>query len=158
MGGVAVIDEALAGFLESPVMIILGTHSDGAPEIARGLGAAVETGTGVLTILLSAWQWPATLANLRANGQIAATFSRPADYETYQVKGRVLAITEPGEAELALARRYSERIAQTLAGLGVEPEISAHWRVATDLVVLRILPERVFVQTPGPLAGQVRRG
>lgn len=154
------IDADLATFLESPVMIILGTGSAAGPQIGRGLGATVSEGGLALHVMVSAWQWPATVANARANGQVAATFARPADYVTYQVKGLVDRVATPTPAQRAVALRYAARIAEALADLGQPPDRTAPWRSEQDLVALRIRPREVFVQTPGARAGSPleRRG
>jgi hypothetical protein len=147
------IDAELAAFLESPVMIILGTGVEGVPEIGRGLGASVEADGAALDIIVSAWQWPETVAQARATGLIAATFARPADYVTYQVKGRVDRVAPLTPALEACAARYAACITEVLAGLGLPPELTAPWRSGRNLVALRIRPAQVFVQTPGPRAG-----
>ena len=152
------IDAELAAFLESPVMIILGTGAEGVPEIGRGLGASVDEGGEALHVMVSAWQWPETVANARANGRIAATFARPADYVAYQVKGRVDLIAPPTPALHACAMRYAASIAEALAELGQPPDRTAPWRSERDLMALRIRPEQVFVQTPGPRAGSLLAG
>ena len=152
------IDAELAAFLESPVMIILGTGAEGIPEIGRGLGASVEEGGLALHVIVSAWQWPQTVAQSRATGLIAATFSRPADYVTYQVKGQVDRVAPLTPALEACAVRYAARIVDVLAGLGLQPELTAPWRSERDLVALYIRPEQVFVQTPGPRAGTLLTG
>lgn len=149
------IGTQLAAFLESPVMIILGTGAEGVPEIGRGLGAAVAPGGAVLHVMVSAWQWPETVANARVNGRIAATFARPADYVTYQVKGRVELVMPPTPALAACAARYAARIAEALAALGQPPARTAPWLSSRDLVALRIRPEQVFEQTPGGRAGRL---
>ena len=157
----SLINAELAAFFESPVMIILGTGAEGVPEIGRGLGALVEEGGEALHVMVSAWQWPETVANARANGLIAVTFARPADYVTYQVKGRVDLVAPPTPALHACAMRYAARIAEALAELGLPPERTAPWRSDRELVALRIRPEQVFVQTPGARAGSLlaeRRG
>lgn len=147
------IDAELAAFLESPVMIVVGTGAEGAAEIGRGLGAAVENAGRTLHVVISAWQWPETVAQARTIGRIAVTFARPADYVTYQVKGRVDCVAALTPALLACAARYASQIVEVLAGLGLQPELTAPWRSERDLVALRIRPEQVFVQTPGPRAG-----
>ncbi|WP_207540875.1 hypothetical protein [Sabulicella rubraurantiaca] len=149
------IDAELAAFLESPVMIIVGTGIGGVPEIGRGLGASVEAGGGALHLIVSAWQWPQTVSQARANGAIAVTFARPTDYVTYQVKGQVDRVAPLTPALQDRAARYAAEIVEVLAGLGMPPAITAPWRSRRDLVALRIRPRQVFVQTPGPRAGQV---
>jgi hypothetical protein len=149
------IQQDLAAFMASPVMIILGTRDDGLiPEIARAVGAAVRREEGCIDLMLSAWQWPKTVANVRTNGQLAVTFARPSDYVSYQVKGHATMV--PTTAEHAtLARRYMESMASTLGELGLEQRIVAPWLIDQDLVALRLSAQEIFVQTPGAKAGQL---
>ena len=147
------IDAELGAFLESPVMIVIGTGAKGAAEIGRGLGAAVEDAGKTLHLVVSAWQWPETVAQARTTGRIAVTFARPADYVTYQVKGQVDRVAPLTPFLRACAERYASGIVQVLAGLGLPPELTAPWRSERDLVALHIRPGQVFVQTPGPHAG-----
>jgi hypothetical protein len=148
------IDAELAAFLESPVMIVIGTGAEGAAEIGRGLGAAVEDAGKVLYLVVSAWQWPETVAQAHTTGRIAVTFARPADYVTYQVKGQVDGVAPLTPALRAQAARYASGIVEVLAGLGLPPELTAPWRSERDLVALCVRPAQVFVQTPGPGAGR----
>jgi hypothetical protein len=151
--GTCRIDAELAAFLESPVMIVIGTGAEGLAEIGRGLGASVEADGTALHVIVSAWQWPGTVAQARATGRIAVTFARPADYVTYQVKGQVDRVAPLTPALEACAARYAARITEVLLGLGMPPQVTAPWRSERDLVALRIRPAQVFVQTPGPRAG-----
>jgi len=87
------IDAALATFLESPVMIIVGSCDDGLlPQVARAAGVVVDRAKGRVDLIVSGWQWPQTIANVGRNGQLAVTFARPADYVSYQLKGRAAII------------------------------------------------------------------
>ena len=149
------IQQDLAAFMASPVMIILGTRDDAlVPEIARAIGAVAHRADGCVDLAVSEWQWSKTVANVRANGQLAATFARPSDYVSYQVKG--LATAAPATAEhVALARRYIERMASILGELGLERQIVAPWLVERELVTLRLSVQEIFVQTPGAKAGQL---
>jgi len=147
-----VIDPELAAFLAGPVMTIVGSR-DGRnrAEIGRGVGTRVIT-AGVVEVVVSGWQWPATLANLRANGAAAITFANPADYVCYQIKGQ--AALRPAEAaDLALSAGYIAAMTAALAALGVEQALSAQWLTNRGPVVVRTAVESVFIQTPGPRAG-----
>ncbi|WP_414475320.1 hypothetical protein [Microvirga sp. M2] len=149
------IPQDLAAFMASPVMIILGTRDDPlVPEIARAVGAAVRREEGCIDLVVSEWQWPKTVANVRANGQLAATFARPSDYVSYQVKGR--AVVAPTSAEhFNLATRYRESMVSTLGELGLEQRVVAPWLVGRDLVTLHLSVQEIFVQTPGAKAGRL---
>jgi hypothetical protein len=152
------LDPDLANFMSSPVMIILGTSSDALqPEIGRAVGALVRPEQGVVQLVLSAWQWAGTLSNVRANGRLSATFARPSDYVSYQVKGRASVISTTDE-HLARAGAYIDAISLVLAELGLEREVSAPWLVDRDLAALSLVVDSVFVQTPGPKAGEMLHG
>lgn len=149
-----IVDAALAAFLQGEAMIIVGTHGEaGRPEIARAVGATMAA-PDLVTLHISQWQWPQTLADLRANGRIAATFSRPEDYVSHQIKGRVRHILPADPAQCAAAARYSRTMAAVLARLGVPPAVSTPWREVRDLAAVTMAVEEVFVQTPGPGAGR----
>lgn len=145
----------LATFLSSPVMIILGTcDTRHRPDIGRGVGARVDSEAGLLEVILSAWQWPGTVANIRDNGRAAITFARPNDYVTYQVKGPAQ-IADPDPQALTLSTRYINKVTDVLCELGLERRLITDWLTQRDAVIIRQTIESVFVQTPGSKAGSL---
>ena len=148
------MDAELASFLSSPVMIIIGTSSErNTPDIARAVGARIDRDAGVADLVVSAWQWPGTVRNLRSNGRVAVTFARPSDYVSYQVKGS--AAVRPADTEdLLRSERYMADILQVLTGLGLDRRLAAPWLTNREAVAVRIDVDSVFVQTPGSKAGQ----
>lgn len=149
------INHDIAVFMTSPVMIVLGTSDDASqPAIGRAIGVLVQKDEGCIDVMVSEWQWPAAVANVRANGRLAATFARPSDYVSFQVKGRAAVL--PATAEhLSSAVRYVERITATLEGLGLDSRIVTPWFVNRDLLAVRLSVDEIFVQTPGARAGQL---
>lgn len=149
------VNQELAAFMASPVMIVLGSCDDTlVPEIGRGIGAIVCDGGAFVDLMVSEWQWPKTVANVRANGRLSVTFARPSDYVSYQIKGNA-AVMPATDEHKSFSTRYAGRIAATLGELGLEGRVVAPWLVEKDLVVLRLSVEEVFVQTPGAKAGQL---
>ncbi len=148
-----VIDDELADFVASHVMIIVATAG---PQIARAVGARADHAAGRLDLLVSAWQWPEAVAELGPAGRIAATFARPVDYVSLQVKGIVEDVRPADSDDRARAAGYIAGITGMLVGLGLDPLIIEPWQSDRDLLRLRIRPEAVFVQTPGPQAGRLR--
>jgi len=147
------IDSDLAAFLTSPVMIILGTcNAHGSPDIGRGVGARVDSSGATVDVVVSGWQWPGTVANVRNSGRAAVTFARPSDYVTYQVKGRAH-IVEYDAVASAICSRYIPKITDVLCGLGLEQRLIADWLTDREAVLIRLGLETAFVQTPGPKAG-----
>ncbi|RXZ66343.1 pyridoxamine 5'-phosphate oxidase family protein [Pelagerythrobacter rhizovicinus] len=148
------IDEELAAFMASPVMIILGScDGQSKPEIGRAMGALAHAADNRIDLMVSAWQWPRMVANVRAGARLAATFARPSDYVSYQVKGHATVATATDD-HAAAAAHYIERITATLGGLGLDRHLVAPWLVSRDLVVLCLSVEEIFIQTPGTKAGQ----
>ena len=149
------IDAALATFLESPVMIIVGSCDDGLlPQVARAAGAVVDRAKGRVDLIVSGWQWPQTIANVGRNGRLAVTFARPADYVSYQVKGRA-AVIPASAAHRQCAQRYIEAMTETFVRLGLDRMVVAPWLVDLEPQVLRLAVETIFVQTPGEKAGSI---
>lgn len=147
------LDDDLATFLQSPVMIIIGSHdAAGQPQVGRGHGALVDAVAGVVELLFSRWLWPGTAGNIAANGAIAVTFARPRDYAAYQIKGKAtLLVPEPRHVQAAAA--YDDAIRAALGAQGIPPPLIASWLSDRDPVVARIAVAEAFVQTPGPRAG-----
>lgn len=149
------IDERLAAFIEGPVMIILAVADQmNRPTIARAVGARFDPEAESISILVSRRQWPGLTGALAPHGRIAATFCRAADYTTYQVKGRITRVEEPCAEAHDLAARYVGITGETLGGLGVGQDLIDQWVSPEDIVILDFTPAAVFVQTPGPAAGQ----
>jgi hypothetical protein len=149
------IDAELAAFIESPVMIIVGTCDDTLlPQIARAVGAIVDSAKTRIDLVVSGWQWPDTIANVRRNGRLSVTFARPSDYVSFQVKGRAT-VKPASAAHRARAENYIGAMTATLVGNGLDRAVIAPWLVDREPMALRLAAEMIFVQTPGDKAGQM---
>jgi hypothetical protein len=143
------IGDELARFVSGPVTIILGTvDAAGRAEIGRGLAGAVVAEDAV-EILLSRAQWAATADDVAATGRLAGTFTRPADYVSYQLKGSATLRAADAE-DRARGEAY---IAETRDALGLAPGLADQWLRAEDPVVLCLKVDAIFIQTPGRRAG-----
>lgn len=147
------IPSDLAEFLESTVSILVGSRDDFLfPESVRAMGARVEPGGKELTVFLPEATNASTLANLRSNGRIAVCFSRPADHQSVQLKGSVREIAPAPDSDRERIERYRAGLAKALGEYGMPPRISyrvAYW----PSQAVRVEIESMFVQTPGPGAG-----
>ncbi len=148
------ISPELQSFLESGISVLVGTRDlDLVPECVRGVGARVEPGGAEVTVFVPVATGGLTVANAQASGRIAVCFSRPQDHRTIQLKGKVAAITDADLNDRAQIDRYREGFAEELGWLGVPPSIVlrfAHW----PCHAIRFACDAVFVQTPGPGAGE----
>jgi hypothetical protein len=147
------ITEELAEFIESGVSIQLGTRDARlVPDCVRLVGARVERGGGEVTVFLPRGTGAKSLANLKDNGRIAVCFSRPADHRSIQLKGRAVSLEDALPADRPIVDRYRAALADVLSVLGVPPRTLlriGHW----PCTAARFQVESVFVQTPGPGAG-----
>lgn len=148
-----ILDEKLRQFLQGPVMQVLCVgDADGRPVIARGCGLLIDA-DGHIELLLSTWQWPRAASLLRRGCAIAVTFMQPASYECYQIKGDAAVVAATGE-HIDAARRYIAQTFASLRTLGLPRPLDDAYFTYADPIVLRIKPERIYVQTPGAGAGR----
>lgn len=147
------ISADLAGFIESGVSILVGSRDASLlPECIHAAGARVEGGGAGLTVFLPLATSATTVANLRENGRIAVTFSRPGDHRAVQVKGRVAALREGDEAAREAVERHRGALARALSVVGVPPRLTLR-TACWPCLEARLHVEGVFLQTPGPGAG-----
>lgn len=140
--------------MESGVSLLVGTRDAALrPASARAFGVEISAPTGTATVFVAAAGTQVTLANLRDNGQLALTFSRPIDHRSLQVKGRVLSITEADERQRRLQDRYFSRFAEGLIFTGLRQNLLRRIRYFPSYAV-RFRIESMFDQTPGPGAGR----
>jgi len=147
----------LVEFMEGGVSLLVGSR-DGAlrPTSARGFGVEIDAASGTATVFLAAAGAALTLGNLRENGQIALTFSRPVDHRSLQVKGSVLSITETDERQRGVQDRYFSLFCEGLVWSGLREHLLRRIRYYPSYAVsFRI--ESMFDQTPGPGAGRVAK-
>lgn len=148
------IPDDILSFLAAPVTILVGGRGAGfAPEIARGVGLCPGPGDDCIDVMISAWQWPGTVANLRDNGALALTVSDPRSYRTYQLKGTAR-LQPPTAACQEAAAAYVQQTLAMFDALAMPAGFAGHWLSLRDLVVARLTVEEIYIQTPGPTAGQ----
>lgn len=149
-----IIDAELASFMQRDVMIATAARGmSQRPAIGRGVGLRLSQDRALLDVLVSRAQWPVVVLGQNAGAAWAVTVSDPADYRTFQVKGRLAEVADAGPEDLALADRYIAAATRALVALGVQPDQAACWFSTEDLVRVRLIPIAVFWQTPGAGAG-----
>lgn len=145
----------IAAFLDGPAMILLST-SDHAHRaaIARGSGVRFDRRTGQVDVLLCHSQWPDAVRNAATGAPVAITVVRPSDYRAFQIKGIIRSVEAATDEEQQRATAYVARMLEVMAELGVTRLQLSHTLTDKDLVRVSFLPTDLFVQTPGPDAGQ----
>jgi hypothetical protein len=143
----------MAAFLQSGVAVVVATRNDDLrPEIGRGWGPQVAADGTAVALCVSVPPGSRTRENLRSNGAIAATFSRPSTYRTVQLKGDVLDVREPSEGELARVQAHLAAFLDDVQQIGVRPS-DARALLERDLAAVTFEVRELFDQTPGPNAG-----
>ncbi len=162
-----------AAFIQGPVSISLASRDAvRRTTIARGLSCRVSEARDQISILVCGVRAAPLLAELRvdegmdargrathgavAGGWVAASYSLPATHETLQVKGRDARVepAQPGDEALAAAHRAA--FATQIAVAGFTPaftEALLHHEPG-QLYWVRFTPAAVYMQTPGPRAGE----
>ena len=145
--------------IEDGVGVSLACCHDGWPNLVRAIAGHLEA-DGQLAVFVSGTDAAALVAALRVGDPLAVVFSKPSTHRTLQVKGRLQSVCKASDEELALALRRAAAMTADLVSIGYG-EAFGHGLLAfdrTDLVALRLRPECLFDQTPGPHAGEAVAG
>ncbi len=122
------------------------------PALARGWAVAPSDDGTEISLCVAAPEGSAVRRNLEGNGAIAITCSSPATYRTVQVKGEVIAISDPTPRRLAAVDAHVAAFCLDIEPLGLPPEAGRRL-LDEGLIELRVRPSELFDQTPGPSAG-----
>lgn len=157
-GAFPVLEEDVAAFISGHVMLIAATRDDALrPHIGRGCGASFDPDVGALTLLASSTQWPGFHANAKAGAPIAMTVCQPDTYKCLQIKGQIIDVNKPTSGQQQRAQSYLEGMLPFMATLGVSRLQLSLVLSDADLVAIRFWPADLFIQTPGPGAGERMR-
>lgn len=147
------LDDDVLELLGSGVVIYVGTRDAAlSPDLMWAMGVRVAPERNWLTLFMPVQGSAATVANARANGQLAVTFSRPFDHKSVQVKGTLRQVRDSGAEDRAAQEFYRAALVEQFAIIGVPRSLTKRipwWpSVAIEMSVLE-----VYTQTPGPNAG-----
>ena len=149
-------EDAKALLEEGNALIVGFTQADGAPHATRGYGLDIEPSSNTAQLLMS--EPDAVGFGLRPGDTpsvpIAVTAANIRTLASVQVKGVLLAISSATDADHARKDRYCDAFTNAIHEVdGIPLEIAERWR-PTTVVRCQITLEEMFVQTPGPGAGQ----
>lgn len=151
------LDAESAAFLQIGVSINAGAcGSDGMPVGVRCCGCKVAPDRSSITLFVSKKQGDPVLRAVRENGALAAVFSQPTTHRTLQIKGRDTRIVPLDPEDVRLVATYRTAFARELSALGYDESLvyTVLSYPASDLTALRYTPAEIYVQTPGPKAGE----
>ncbi len=148
------LDAALTEFLTSGLILGAASRDDRlVPEVVRPFGIRVEPGGEEVTLFLASTLAGQMRRNLESNRRLALVASNPQDNRSIQLKGPVLQIRTAHEDERPVMDQYRARLARNLEPLGVPRSFVLHAQIWPALAI-RFRIESMFLQTPGPAAGQ----
>lgn len=145
-----------AAFIQGPVSIVAATTGANASNhLSKVYGCRVDDGGRSVTIILSALQAGAVLADLRDNRRLAVVFCRPTTDQTLQIKSRDARVVEIGRDDYRTLAEHTDKMVAEIGALGFpEAVVRPLFGCATaDAVAVRFAPCAIFDQTPGPNAG-----
>lgn len=149
------LTDELAAFMGSGLSIILGSvDHDGFPIPRMGHGCRVDA-SGKVRLTVGSTSAARLVQAVVDGGPVAATFTRPEDHRSIQLKARSACLRDAHAADIAEAGRQSAIFADKLATYLFERPFCEAYAgfFAEELVVIEFTPEQAFVQTPGPGAG-----
>ena len=140
--------------LQTGVSVIVGTRDSSLmPESTRAWGIHIATDRASVTIFLTEAISQKTLQNLRENGLVAISCTRPTDHVACQLKGRLRTIRPAGQADRDHSKSWHRDFAGELIAIGVPPDLCEAW-ITEPALAIEIDVTDVFHQTPGPGAGE----
>jgi hypothetical protein len=147
------LNDSARELLESGVITYVATRgADLAPELTAGMGIRVQGPAAVTLYLPPCAATSRTVRNLRDNGLVCATFCRPIDHKTLQIRGTVREVRDAGADDRCIQEQYRGGLAEQLGVVGVPRGVTRRMRFS-PAVAIEIDVTEVFDQTPGPKAG-----
>ena len=136
--------------LQTGVSVVVGTRDATLmPECTRAWGIRIGKDRRTVTIFLTETISQKTLKNLRENGQVAISCTRPTDHVACQLKGRLRTVRPANQRDRAHSQQWHREFVQELVAIGVPASVAEAWITGPALAV-DIDVTDVFHQTPGP--------
>jgi hypothetical protein len=152
-----VIDDALFTKINQHCDVVLSCGSAaGVPSLCWGMAGRVLDDRLTVEAWVREDQARQFLADVRATGRVAAVFSEPFTNVAVQLKGRGASVRAATREDEAFLREHVGRMVAELARVNFGEAFARNFfeHPWTALAVVRFQAAEVFVQTPGPRAGQ----
>jgi hypothetical protein len=148
------IPPAMLELLQTGVSVVVGTRDATLmPECTRAWGIRVGSDRISVTIFLTEAISEQTLRNLRANGLVAISCTRPTDHVACQLKGRVQTIRPATRRESQQSHAWQREFIEELVAIGVPASLGEAW-ITEPALAVEIRVTDAFHQTPGPGTGE----
>lgn len=151
---VATLSVEVKRMAESGCALMFGTTGlDGSISGGRGWGLTVSQDRKQARLLVCRAQSEASLAHLAQNPWLAITFTTMRNLHSMQLKGRVKAIAASTPEDTEVNRAWVRAFIDDVEAIGV-PVAPFSRAIMTVDTAIDLEIERVFIQTPGPHAGE----
>ncbi len=148
------IPSSIVELLQTGVSVIVGTRDASLmPECTRAWGIRLGKDRRSVTIFLTKAISKQTLQNLRENGLVAVSCTRPTDHVACQIKGRVRTIRPSDRQDQTYRRNWKREFIGEIAAVGVPAALGEAW-ITEPALAVEIDVTDVFHQTPGPGTGE----
>jgi hypothetical protein len=143
-------------FLESEgTVAVSGTRDAGLiPHVHYVSGWEVEADKQTIRCSINQAYTDHLVSSLEDNGQFSLTVEQIGTHETYQLKGNYLGSTEATSGDFAAHLRAKYGFAKAINRVFGFPEDKSKAYILRPTLVVRFVVREIFLQTPGPGAGQ----
>lgn len=140
--------------LQQGVTVVVATR-DGAmhPHIARGWGPEALGQHGPVRFCIEAPDGSATARNLVEHPEIAVTLTRPATYQSIQLKGLTIDVRTPTDDELQRVDEHQAAFSVEAQQVGIPPRLVPRLIDRSSLLSVTVAVDELYDQTPGRAAG-----
>lgn len=149
----AMIPEKFIDFAHGPKLLFFGSRNAKLrPTATWAFGALADGNKGIITAIVPEIEGAQTFENLAENGRACLVISDPPTHETYQFKGQHRETRSCTEADYTVQEIYISKLIAHLESLGYGEHIWGPF-VKNPAMAVTFEVEDIFVQTPGPGAG-----
>lgn len=148
------IPSSIVDLLQTGVSVVVGTRDATLmPECTRAWGIRIGKDRRSVTIFLTETISRKTLQNLRDNGLVAISCTRPTDHVACQLKGRLRTIRPAKPRDREHSMHWHREFLGELVAIGVPASVGGAW-ITEPALAVDIDVTDVFHQTPGPGTGE----
>ena len=150
------IPGSILSFLESEAMVAIAASRDesNTPHLHRVSGWSIEADGETINCFIPDAFTAHLDYTLAQNGEFALTAEQLGSHKTYQFKGVCVRSRSVTDDDLAVSERLRAQFAEALEQAFGMPVEASRGFVLPPALVLQLKVSEIFLQTPGPEAGQ----
>jgi hypothetical protein len=146
--------EKVAKVLQTADHCALATRDrDNVPAVHQGFGQLAGPGPNEVSVIIPEVFAGRLRENLKDNGRAALGFGEGVSHESYQIKGRCVAVRAPTAPDLEAKARAIDSMLGFLKNFPVKVDL-LHAMKDAPCVVVTLTVDEIYNQTPGPGAGE----